>query len=174
MKQVKLLAAVLALLSTLFALPAMADSPTDSLLQFFAGAEGLPQGEVISRSEPLPNFDGFYVPRNHNYGCASVAILVGKNGLGYTILRGSWQQLGEPETCTDIHSCVAIIQDPTRAGFTADHDYRPALNQSFRIWRRDLLRPNGDHIVQVLVDQPNSYEWGACRQEFFPGRTNGT
>lgn len=162
MKQVKLLAAVFVLL-----LPASALA--DALWGF--QARDFPLATPDHEQAPHFNFDGFNVPPANNFGCEPAAEYVG-SAAGFTLLHGGWRVIAENLMCTSILSCVEIAQNV--GGFTAAEHYRPAQNQMFRILRREMLhRRDGTLVVQVLVDQPNSAQYGACRAQLLINSSRG-
>lgn len=110
----------------------------------------------VADTEIRPNFDGYYVVPTAN-GCAPAFEYP-----GYTV--GDWQPVAEHLMCSSVARCAELAAE---YGFSPD--YRPAMNQMFRVMDRLFIHPEGSVFRQILVSQAGSYQHGACRHEWLSG-----
>ena len=110
-----------------------------------------------SESEIPPNFDGYYIAPHHN-GCTPAMEYVDEDGSGYT--TQGWIIVQDRLMCTTIARCTEIA-----AEYGFPDDFRPVTNRAFTVLERKLAHDSGPPIVQTLLDQPGSFQYGACYQE---------
>jgi len=162
-----LLTAALALLT---ALPAQADRSAAIPLSELMGDAYRLDFTAPRPWEPMFDFDnsGVNVPQSANFGCATAASYQRD---GFVPETPAWIQVGAARTCSSIDDCLATIQaEPFN--FVTERDYRPAKDRQFIILQRIFVNFEQDTaVVETLIEQPGSPQWGGCIANEHPIRS---
>jgi hypothetical protein len=129
----------------------------------------LPGGDVqLDLTAPPPweamfDFDnsGVNVPRSHNFGCQRAREYVED---GFDRSTVDWVLVELPRTCDSIDDCRdAIEREPIE--FITEDGYRPAIGQEFSGYQRVFVNYRDNIlVVETLIDQPGSPQWGGCHR----------